>query len=131
MKNPNRQKPKVNLSVNFVAAAARLDGRFGFPSRGSCPFRQLKFSATRGRNLSAITMRRLVTCLLVFGSLTACGSPEATRTRGGGPGADTGNRTRDVRMHEGSLPYWDTPRLIEAEHPPLDAANHAAEFSRR
>jgi hypothetical protein len=76
-------------------------------------------------------MSRLITCLLVFASLTACASPEAIRTRGGGPGADTGNRTTDVRMHEGSRPYWDTPRLIEAEHPPLDSARHAAEFSRR
>ena len=41
--------------------------------------------------------------------LAACNSPEATRMRAGGPGADTGNRSRIVEMHEGSQPYWKTP----------------------
>ena len=41
--------------------------------------------------------------------LIACDSPEAGRTRGGGPGADLGNRTADVEMHEGAQPYHDTP----------------------
>jgi hypothetical protein len=42
----------------------------------------------------------------------ACGSPEAARTRGGGPGADPGNRGRPVRMHDGSEPYHATPCLL-------------------
>lgn len=74
-------------------------------------------------------MRALLgACALV---LTACGSPEATRTRGGGPGGDTGNRPEIVRMHEGSRPYHATPRLVPGATPALDSASHAREFSRR
>jgi hypothetical protein len=60
----------------------------------------------------------------------ACTSPEANRTRGGGSGADVGNRKQDVTMHSGSYPYWETPTLIPAQHPPLDSANHAAQLAR-
>ena len=60
-----------------------------------------------------------------------CASPETTRTRGGGPGADVGNRARVVEMHEGSQPFWKTPKLIPAKHPPLDTANQADALSRR
>jgi hypothetical protein len=52
---------------------------------------------------------------LVAAGLVACSSPEATRVRAGGPGADTGNRSQVVEMHEGSEPYWRTPRLIGEE----------------
>jgi hypothetical protein len=62
-------------------------------------------------------------------ALTACTSPEAERTRGGGPGADIGNRGSPVVMHEGSKPYEETPRLIAVEAPPLDAATHARSLS--
>jgi len=62
--------------------------------------------------------------------LVACTSPEAERTQGGGPGADTGNRPDFVRMHEGSKPYEETPRLIRAEGPPLDGAQSAREAGR-
>src|SRR5918996_4179320 len=43
----------------------------------------------------------LVILLAGFTSLSACASPETTRTRGGEPGADVGNRTKVVEMHEG------------------------------
>jgi hypothetical protein len=62
-------------------------------------------------------------------ALIGCTSPEATRTRGGGPGADVGNRKEEVRTHLGSQPYWDTPVLIPAKHPPLDGANQAAQLA--
>jgi hypothetical protein len=62
--------------------------------------------------------------------LAAC-SPEAQRTQGGGPGGDTGNRPEIVRMHEGSRPYHESPRLLSIESPALDTANHAREFGRR
>jgi hypothetical protein len=55
----------------------------------------------------------------------ACESPEATRTRGGGPGADPQNRPAVVRMHDGSDPYWRTPTVVEGEGGDLDAARHA------
>jgi hypothetical protein len=68
----------------------------------------------------------LVTCT----ALAGCASPEATRTRGGGPGADVGNRSKDVKMHGGSQPYWKTPDRITGEHPPLESAQQARELSR-
>lgn len=59
-----------------------------------------------------------------------CTSPEAARTRGGGAGADIGNRPAVVRMHEGSQPFFDTPERIGDAAPPLDAASQARELSR-
>ena len=65
--------------------------------------------------------------LLVLG----CTSPEVTRTRGGGPGADVGNRQETVRLHEGARPFENTPKLIPGQHPPLEPANQADAISRR
>jgi hypothetical protein len=39
----------------------------------------------------------------------SCTSPEARRSRGGGPGADVGNRDAVVETHAGSQPYYQTP----------------------
>lgn len=50
----------------------------------------------------------LLVGLLALG-LAACDSPEATRRRGGGPGADVGNRSSVVEMHQGARPYFQTP----------------------
>ncbi|MGH7569927.1 MAG: hypothetical protein ACREL9_13330 [Gemmatimonadales bacterium] len=76
-------------------------------------------------------MRIIVPALLLAtASVSACVSPEATRTRGGGPGADPGNRPADVKMHEGSRQYWKTPVVIPAEHVPLESARHAREVDR-
>ena len=69
----------------------------------------------------------LLTCIAIT---TACTSPEATRSRGSGAGADVGNRNDPVLMHEGSNPYQDTPRLLRTEPAPLDAATHADRLSR-
>ena len=44
--------------------------------------------------------------------MAACDSPETARSRGGGPGADVGNRDKVVEMHEGSQPFWQTPQII-------------------
>ena len=47
---------------------------------------------------------------LCVAGLTACASsPEASRTRGGGPGADPGNHGAVIRMHEGAKMYDRTP----------------------
>jgi hypothetical protein len=73
----------------------------------------------------------LTMLLIAFTALAACASPEATRTRGGGPGADLGNRTKVVEMHEGSQPFWETPQIITTQHAPLEAARQAKELSRR
>ena len=54
-----------------------------------------------------------------------CTSPEAARTRGGGPGADVGNRPARVEMHAGSDQFWKTPDRIPAEHVPLGPARQA------
>jgi hypothetical protein len=68
----------------------------------------------------------LIGCVGVAG----CGSPEATRTRGG-RGADVGNRPEVVEMHEGARPFWKTPdRIAAVEHPPLEPAEQADKLSR-
>jgi hypothetical protein len=62
-------------------------------------------------------------------TLSGCESPEATRARGGGPGGDTGNRPADVKMHEGSRPYWETPVVIPSESASLEPARQAQQLS--
>jgi hypothetical protein len=71
-----------------------------------------------------------VICLVVLCALTACASPETGRTRGGGPGADTGNRTKVLRMHEGADPFYKTPKIISSQPPPLGSARQADQLSR-
>jgi hypothetical protein len=56
--------------------------------------------------------------------LTACSSPEAGRTRGGGPGADIKNWDRPVEMHAGAEPYYRTPCVTE----PLECNGPAPVF---
>jgi hypothetical protein len=73
----------------------------------------------------------LITVAALVFYLAACASPETMRTRGGGPGADVGNRGKDVDMHEGSRPFWKTPELIPTKHPPLAPANQADQLSRQ
>lgn len=68
--------------------------------------------------------------LAVICALAACTSPETGRLRGGGPGADVGNRTQVVRMHEGADPFYKTPKLIRSEAPPLASARQADKLSR-
>jgi hypothetical protein len=46
--------------------------------------------------------------------LSACASPEAARTRGGGMGADVGNRGDPVELHAGAEPYYKTPCVTES-----------------
>jgi hypothetical protein len=77
-----------------------------------------------------MNLRRLA-CAIVCAAATSCSSPEATRTRGGGPGADSQNRPAVVRMHEGSRQYWETPVEISVQHPELDPARHAQRTAER
>jgi hypothetical protein len=60
-------------------------------------------------------LRPLAMTVCEFGlfSLTACASPEAERTRGGGPGADVKNWGQPVELHAGAEPYNDTPCATE------------------
>lgn len=44
-----------------------------------------------------------------LGAVIACASPEAERVRGGGPGADPGNRDAIVEIHAGAEMYAGTP----------------------
>jgi hypothetical protein len=67
----------------------------------------------------------LIGCIVAVG----CVSPETTRVRGG-HGADVGNRTQVVKMHDGAEPFWKTPRL-ETTHPPLESARQAEQQSRQ
>ncbi|HEY3067818.1 MAG TPA: hypothetical protein VGL09_18670 [Methylomirabilota bacterium] len=54
--------------------------------------------------------RALVLAAIGLG-LVACTSPEATRARAGGPGADVGNRGVG-ELHGGSQPYYATPNVL-------------------
>ncbi len=76
-------------------------------------------------------MNLTLALLIAFTALTACDSLETARSRGSGPGADVGNRGKVVEMHEGSQPFWKTPQIISAKHPPLEPARQADELSRR
>lgn len=76
-------------------------------------------------------MAPLIVLVAALLCLAGCVSPEQARTRGGGPGADVGNRGEIVRMHEGARPFENTPKIIPAEHPPLDPANQADQLSRQ
>ena len=49
--------------------------------------------------------------LIVGASLAACASPEATRTRQGGPGGDIGNRGARVEIHGRTDPSYDVPSV--------------------
>ena len=54
--------------------------------------------------------RSLGLALVVGAMLTAaCASPEATRTRQGGPGGDIGNRGAQVEIHGRTDPAYDVP----------------------
>ena len=57
------------------------------------------------------------TTLLLAGALAlmvaGCGSPEATRLRAGGPGADVGNHG-SIELHAGADPYYRTPTALRA-----------------
>jgi hypothetical protein len=57
----------------------------------------------------------LALALLVVGVTAAC-SPEATRTRAGGPGADVGNRDYPLPLIHGdaSNPSYQTPKVGQA-----------------
>ena len=74
-------------------------------------------------------MRRGSILLIGCVAVSGCTSPEAARTRGGGPGADVGNRPAQVRMHEGSRQYYETPVRIGVEAPPLWPSEQARRLS--
>lgn len=70
-------------------------------------FTPLRTASARAEGVGAPRNTRLfIVCLLL---LTACRSPEAARTRGGGPGADVGNRREPAEIHAGAKPYYESP----------------------
>ena len=68
--------------------------------------------------------------VIVLCALASCTSPESGRPRGGGPGADVGNRRKFALMHEGSDPFYKTPKLIAGQSAPLASARQADKLSR-
>ncbi len=56
--------------------------------------------------------RRLAAMTALMLGAAACTSPEARRVRGGGPGADQGNRRAVVEFHRGAEPYFGTPCVV-------------------
>jgi hypothetical protein len=77
-------------------------------------------------------MKRLIVSFVLVACLPlgGCGSPEARRTRGSGPGADVGNRPAIAKMHEGAQPFWKTPERLANKQGPLDGARQADRLSR-
>jgi hypothetical protein len=61
-------------------------------------------------------MKRAFAIVLVLLAIAAGCSPEATRTRGGGPGADVGNRGPGLPELHGpvSNPSFETPKVGRA-----------------
>ena len=53
--------------------------------------------------------------VLLAVALAGCASPEAHRTRAGGPGGDVGNRGPVVVLHEGAEPYYETSCVTKVE----------------
>jgi len=68
---------------------------------------------------------RAFSVVILVALATGCTSPEAKRARGGGPGADPGNRGAVVKTHEGSEPYYGTPRITPGGDTRLQPASHA------
>lgn len=75
-------------------------------------------------------MTRYACAVVMIGVLAACTSPEAKRTRGGGAGADIGNRSDSLQLHGGSLMYSRTPCLLpKSECPgPLPQSGLSQDF---
>ena len=73
----------------------------------------------------------LITFVAFSFYLIGCASPETKRMRGGGSGADMGNRAKFVQMHEGSIPFENTPKIIPTKHPSLAPASQANDLSRK
>jgi hypothetical protein len=68
--------------------------------------------------------------VLAGAGIAGCASPEAVRQRGGGAGADPGNRPAGlVEMHGGSRQYWKTPIHIEGERMPIDPSEQARQLT--
>ena len=64
------------------------------------------------------TRMRAFGILLLLGVLTAAScSPEASRSRGSGPGGDIGNRSQVAQIHGNVNPYYQTPRYIGTPGP--------------
>jgi len=56
-----------------------------------------------------VTARARWSLVLGLAGIAACASPEATRVRGDGPGADLGNHDRVPALHQGARMYYGTP----------------------
>jgi hypothetical protein len=70
------------------------------------------------RSLWSYGKRALLVGAVIVG-LCACTSPEVVRTRGGGPGADVGNRGAVVQLHAGAQPYYETPCRMTIDCPDM------------
>jgi hypothetical protein len=78
-----------------------------------------------------VSARALLGAAILLAILTACESPEASRARGGGPGADVGNHGRVADMHAGSWMFYRTPDKIGGRGPDLEPARQSQRLSRR
>jgi hypothetical protein len=93
----------------FVAALLRAGSERSEGARPTVKAEQLKPWQAFG----SITSFRVTLLGIGVFLFTACTSPEATRTRGGGPGADVKNWSQPIELHAGAEPYHDTPCVTE------------------
>jgi hypothetical protein len=67
-----------------------------------------------GRPATGLARPAALVALLALLGLVACAPPESLRGRGGGPGADVGNRGASVELHGRTDPAHDTPAVGQA-----------------
>ena len=70
----------------------------------------------RSDDVTDLVRRFGILLLLAALTVVAC-SPEATRSRGGGPGGDIGNRSEVPQIHGTLNPYYQAPRYLETAVP--------------
>lgn len=67
--------------------------------------------------MSLDRLRHIALALLLAMTLAACSSPEDGRARGGGPGADVGNKSMQFKPDSKVFQPPTTPRRVEGRGP--------------
>src|SRR5581483_126272 len=108
-----RDRPRHRRARAVAFAGARADRAVGTSRRTARARRRIPASH-RDRAVLRGRVRQLIAVaagLVVL--LTGCTSPESTRQRAGGPGADVGN-SGSIELHGGADPYYRTPSVVRA-----------------
>src|SRR5262249_5195433 len=109
---PRRRRPRHHRAAAVGDALAHT--AVGRSTRGSAAGAGGRLPVAGGPRVvlgGDPTMRGVLSLLRAIAALAACRSPEETRQRAGGPGADVGNRG-GVELHAGANPYARTPVVL-------------------